>query len=70
MEPFGREPKAQPVRVFEAGGQAGATLLSRRAARWKGALEARFAEGKDVSRGIFRLHRKSKSVHDRRVNSR
>ena len=70
MEPFGREPKAQPVHVFEAGGQAGATLLSRRAARWKGALEARFAEGKDVSRGNFRLHRKSKSVHDRRVNSR
>jgi hypothetical protein len=33
MEPFSREPKAQPVRVFEAGGYAGATLLWRRAAR-------------------------------------
>jgi hypothetical protein len=70
MEPFGREPKAQPVRVFEAGGYPGATLLLRRPARGKGALEAHFAGGKDVSGGIIRLHRKSKSVHDRRVNSR
>jgi len=58
------------VRVFEAGGYAGAALILRQAARRKGALEARFAEGNDVSGGIFRLHRKSKSVHDRRVNSR
>jgi hypothetical protein len=61
---------SQPVRVFEAGGYADAAPILRQAARWKGALEARFAEGKDVSGGIFRLHRKSKSVHDRRVNSR
>jgi hypothetical protein len=70
MEPLARENGVQPERVIEAGGYADAVLHLRQAARRKGALEARFTEGKDVSGGIFRLHRKSKSVHDRRVNSR